>query len=62
MENSDIISLLLPILEEKEFKKKLIDKINNSVDIPMINEKTEKKVFNNIYKIIINCLEDLKID
>ena len=36
---------VIELLREDEFKKDLVKAINKDVNIPMINEKTEKKVF-----------------
>ena len=40
----DVLQALVDLLEEKDFKKKLVKELNDSVDIPIITEKTEKKV------------------
>jgi len=39
-----------------ENKKKIIDKINDNVNIPIINEKTEEKIFTTIFEIIEDVL------
>ena len=39
-----------------ENKKKIIDKINENVNIPIINEKTEEKIFTTIFEIIEDVL------
>ena len=36
-----------------------IKKLNESIDIPMINEKTEKKVLDKVYGIMVDTLETL---
>ena len=45
---------VVELLEKKDFKNKFVKKLNDAVDIPMINEKTEKKVLNKIF-ISIYC-------
>ena len=50
---------LIDLLEEKDFKKMLISELNEDVDIPMIGEKTEKKVFEAIYKIIVKNIKKI---
>jgi len=40
----------------EENKKKIIDKINDNVNIPIINEKTEEKIFTTIFEIIEDVL------
>ena len=39
-----VLDNVVEMLEKKDFKKKLIKKLNKSVDIPVINEKTEQKL------------------
>tara|TARA_Y100000389_G_scaffold141437_1_gene139289 strand:- start:1330 stop:1524 length:195 start_codon:yes stop_codon:yes gene_type:complete len=53
------IESLIGLLEEKEFKKLLIKELNEDIDIPMIGEKTEKKVFDAIYKIIVKNIRKI---
>ena len=59
MDDSEIVKQMLKILEQKDFKKKFIKKLNDSIDIPMINEKTEKKVLDKVYGIMVDTLETL---
>lgn len=49
---SETIEQITDLLNDDDFKKKLIKAINDDVDIPMLNEKTEKKIFNSLYKLI----------
>ena len=44
------------ILKDEKFKEALVKRLNEHVDIPMLNEKTEEKVFNAIYDIIQSTL------
>ena len=48
----------IELLERKDFKNTLIKGLNDDVDIPFINEKTEKKVFDAIYKQIVKALKN----
>mgnify|MGYP001236653302 FL=1 len=50
---------LIELLKDKEFKHELIDAINKDIDIPVLNEKTEKKVFNSLYKVLVNQVENV---
>ena len=50
------------LLEKKDFRKLLIKSLNEDVDIPFINEKTEKKVMDAIYKQIILVLKNVELD
>jgi len=62
LDNVKNIDFLLNMLEKKKFKKKLIKKINKSVDIPMINEDTEKKIIDTLYDLIIEVIRDIDLD
>lgn len=50
---------IIDLLEQKDFKKILIKELNDAIDIPIINEKTEKAIMNNIYKIILKTIRQL---
>ena len=52
-----LMSSLIELLQDKRFKKDFIDKVNENVDIPMINEKTEEKVLKSLYKILLQQVE-----
>ena len=44
----------------EENKKKIIEKINDNVNIPIINEKTEEKIFTAIFEVIEDVLVNKK--
>lgn len=48
---------LVVLLKDNKFKKKFVDTINKDINIPMINEKTEKKIFNSLYEVLIKHVE-----
>lgn len=52
-----LLGSLVELLNEDEFKKDFVDRVNNHVDIPIINEKTEKKVINTLYKLMVEQVE-----
>jgi hypothetical protein len=54
--------LYIELLDNDEFKKHLIRELNEDIDIPIINEKTERKIFNSIYKVIISSLKKVDIE
>ena len=58
----DVLDHLVDLLEKKDFKVKLVKELNEAVDIPMINEKTEKKVLEAIYKLIIKSMKNLDLN
>jgi|TARA_Y100000992_G_C21273939_1_gene498729 hypothetical protein len=50
---------IIELFEKKDFKKRLIKKLNDNVDVPIINEKTEKKVLNKIYDVLVIAIKEL---
>lgn len=54
-----LIVHVIDLLEKKDFKKKFIKELNESVDVPIIDEKTEKKVLDAIYKLILKTLKKM---
>ena len=44
---------VIELLRQDNFKKDLVKAINKDVNIPMINEKTEKKVFDSLYDLLV---------
>uniref|UniRef100_A0AB39JBB3 Uncharacterized protein n=1 Tax=Florenciella sp. virus SA2 TaxID=3240092 RepID=A0AB39JBB3_9VIRU len=54
--------LYIELLDNDEFKKHLVRELNEDIDIPIINEKTERKVLNSIYKVIISSLKKIDIE
>ena len=54
------VDQLIEMLETKQFKKKLVKKLNKNVDIPMLNERTEHKVFDAVYDMIVSALKELE--
>jgi hypothetical protein len=54
--------LYIELLDNDEFKKHLIRELNEDIDIPIINEKTERKILNSIYKVILSSLKKVDIE
>lgn len=54
--------LYIQLLDNDEFKKHLIRELNEDIDIPIINEKTERKILNSIYKAILSSLKKVDIE
>tara|TARA_B110000003_G_C16160315_1_gene343347 strand:- start:227 stop:439 length:213 start_codon:yes stop_codon:yes gene_type:complete len=52
-----LLGSLVELLNDGEFKKDFVKKVNDHVDIPLINEKTEKKVINTLYKLMVEQVE-----
>ena len=48
---------LIELLEKPEFKETLVKEINESVDIPLIGESTETKIFTTLYGLIVKTVK-----
>jgi len=57
-----LVGHIIDLLEKKDFKKKFVKELNDSVDVPIIDEKTEKKVLDAIYKLILKTLKKMHED
>ena len=57
-----VLDNVIDMLEKKDFKKKLIKKLNKSVDIPVINEKTEQKLLDKVYELIVDTIKNIDLD
>ena len=54
-----MVDQIVELFEKKDFKKKFLKKVNDNVDIPLINEKTEAKVLKALYSAVLDTLKDL---
>ena len=54
-----LIAQVIDLFEKKNFKKQLIKKLNENIDIPIINEKTEQKVLDKIYDVTLVAIKTL---
>ena len=50
----------IELLDNNEFEKSLVKELNERIDIPIINEKTEKTVIKAIYRAVLGAIK--KID
>ena len=50
------------LLEKKDFKKKLVKKLNKNIDIPVIDEKTESKILDKIYEVIVDTIKKIDLE
>tara|TARA_B100000424_G_scaffold253720_1_gene231126 strand:- start:74 stop:268 length:195 start_codon:yes stop_codon:yes gene_type:complete len=57
---SELKDSLVHLLEKNNFKKHLIRELNENIDIPIINEKTEKKILDKIYETILVAIKKLE--
>lgn len=50
---------VVDLLEKKDFKKKLIKVLNKNIDVPIFNEKTEAKVLDTFYNLLLKTIKDM---
>jgi hypothetical protein len=50
--------VLIEYLFNDETKAQIIDGLNENIDIPIINEKTERKVLEAVYETIESVMKD----
>ena len=43
----------------EEMKQKIVKELNDNVNIPILSEATEEKIFSAIYDSIVNVFEDV---
>ena len=55
----DIRLLIAEYLFNDETKQKIIDKLNDKVDVPFITEKTEEKVLNAVYEAVEEAIKSV---
>ena len=48
---------LLELLKENEVRENFIDALNDDIDIPLVREKTEAKIFKRIYNALLKHVE-----
>jgi len=58
MDKNDLAKIV-KLFEQKNFKNKLTEKLNKDIDIPIINEKTEKKIIDKLYDTIIDTIKHI---
>lgn len=50
---------LVELFKTNEFKKSFVKAVNDDVDIPLLNEKTERKIFNRLYNLVVEEVDKL---
>ena len=52
------VDALLDLLEKKKFRHRVIQKLNDHIDIPFITESTEASIIDALYGVILSALKD----
>lgn len=53
---------LINLLEKRDFKRKLVAKLNKNLDLPMFDERTEKKIIKAVYDDILEALRETRCE
>lgn len=56
-EKKKLLGDLVELMNEDDFKKTLLKELNKEVDLPVLKEKQEAKLFKIVYKVILNFVE-----
>ena len=54
-----VLPFVLKHMTSRGFKENLVKRVNESVDIPMLTEETEARVFEALHDVILNVLKGL---
>lgn len=52
-----VANMMVDYLCNEKTKAEIIEKLNDRIDIPIINEKTEAKVLNSIYSVVEDVIK-----
>ena len=61
-EKKKLLGDLGELMNEEDFKKTLLKELNKEVDLPVLKEKQEAKLFKIVYKVILNFVEKKFLD
>lgn len=61
-EKKKLLGDLVELMNEDDFKKTLLKELNKEVDLPVLKEKQEAKLFKIVYKVILNFVEKKFLD
>ncbi|PQM59014.1 MAG: hypothetical protein CML47_06820 [Rhodobacteraceae bacterium] len=53
---------LVELLKEEDFKKTLLKELNKEIDLPVLNEKKEGKLFKVIYDVLLKFISKKFLD
>ena len=54
---NEALEALMEILNHEDFREDFVKKVNKSVDVPIISEKTERKIINALYNLMVKQVE-----
>tara|TARA_B100000424_G_scaffold93681_1_gene70564 strand:+ start:940 stop:1128 length:189 start_codon:yes stop_codon:yes gene_type:complete len=57
--NSALLKMMADYMFSEETKSTVIKKLNENVDIPIINEKTEAKILDALYSTVEDAMKEV---
>ena len=57
--NSALVKMMADYMFNEETKQSIVTKLNDNVDIPIINEKTEGKIMEALYETIEAAMKEV---
>ncbi len=61
-EKKKLLGDLVELMNEDDFKKTLLKELNKEIDLPVLKEKQEAKLFKIVYKVLLNFVEKKFLD
>ena len=58
-EREKMFNAIIEMLNGDDFKDNFLKEINDEIDIPILNEKKEGKIFKALYKVLLNTLKKI---
>jgi|AACY02.17.fsa_nt_gi hypothetical protein len=52
----DMVKQIIQIIKDDDFQKDVVKELNSKLDVPLLNEKQEKMVFNSVYNVLEKVL------
>ena len=58
-EREKMFNAIIEMLNGEDFKDNFLKEINDEIDIPILNEKKEGKIFKALYKVLLKTLKKI---
>ena len=58
-EREKMFNAIIEMLNGDDFKDNFLKEINDEIDIPILNEKKEGKIFKALYKVLLKTLKKI---
>ena len=54
---TELVTHMIHLLENDQFKDTFLEELNAEVDIPILDEKKEGKIFKALYKVLLKSIK-----